>query len=184
MYGILGPRQTRVRLSDPKVAGGIEAITTHFLRDARQSALGRFGHRTLASGCHTAQLTVPARPGAGGCTGTIVAHVSAPTFRAWMDSTYGTPAQRKEHVIEQMQLVLQDLSDHNMHGYLALTDAQCDVYDQDLVQLVTESLDRTSFSHLKRPCSVHWEGTLVKSLQPPVLVLVVSIGFQPLAEAA
>ncbi len=178
MYGILGPRQTRVRLSHPQVAGGLEAATLDFLKETRQSALGRFaGRNPRPRSCLTVQRGVPARPGADGCIGTIVVHVSAPVANAWAAQGTGMHVERKAQVAEQLQLVLQDLCDQDVHGYLSLTDTQCDVYGHDLVQLVTESLGRTTFPQLGRACDVHWEGTLVRSLQPPALVLVVSIGF-------
>ncbi|MHB1261110.1 MAG: hypothetical protein ACYC2H_05280 [Thermoplasmatota archaeon] len=165
----------------------LEALTNEFLGDAHESAVSHFeGHRIrssapsnmLAGDCRTVQRTVTSGHGAGGCNGTIVAHISAQAFAAWAASGPGAPPQREAHVFAQLQLMLQDLSDHEVHGCLALTKTQCEVYDLDLVQLIAESLERTTFSNLRRPAEIHWEGTLVKSLQPPALVLVVSIDLQ------
>lgn len=190
MHGILRPRQTLVRPSQAEGGLDLEALTTEFLDDAHQSAVGHFeGHRLrslvpsnlLAGDCRTVQRTVAAGPD-GGCNGTIVAHVSAQAFAAWSANGSGPALQREAHVLAQLQLVLQDLSDHEVHGCLALTQSQCDVYDLDLMQLIAESLERTTFSLLRHPAEVHWEGTFVKSLHPPALVLVVSIDLQePLA---
>lgn len=79
---------------------------------------------------------------------------------------------------EEIHLALTDLADQDMHGYLALTDAQCDLFRPDLIQLVNESLDRTSFSHLGRHADPRWEGTLVERVRPPYLILIVSIDFE------
>ncbi|MFA5944165.1 MAG: hypothetical protein WC876_06840 [Candidatus Thermoplasmatota archaeon] len=187
MHGILRPRQTLVRPSQAQGGLDLEALTTEFLGDTHESAISHFEvHRIrssapsnlLAGDCRTVQRTVTAGHGDGGCNGTIVAHISAPAFTAWAATGPGQPQQREAHVLAQLQLMLQDLSDHEVHGCLALTQSQCDVYDLDLVQLVTESLERTTFSHLRQPAEIHWEGTLVKSLDPPALVLVVSIDLQ------
>lgn len=157
---------------------GLEAMTLNFLHQTRQAAMGRFAvHKILMRDCFTVQCAVPARSATGPGTGTIVAHVSAPVLKAWTAAASGSPAQREAHVLEQLRLVLQDLSDHDMHVHLALTDTQRRMYGRDVAQLVSESLDRTSFCKLGREANVHWEGTLVRSLQPPFLVLVVSIGF-------
>jgi hypothetical protein len=170
-------------LAQPQVAG-LEAVTTTFLREARESALGHFeGQRlrsddvsnVLSGDTRTVQRIVEPRPGSPGCSGTIVAHISGPAFAAWVAMAPGHPSQREAHVLDQLQLVLQDLADHDVHSCLALTESQCEIYDLDLVQLVAESLERTSFSQLQRPADINWEGTLVKSLQPATLVLVVSI---------
>lgn len=181
MFGVLGhryPRDPPAQQSATPPSRGLEAVTVDFLMQSRRSALAHFGaHGAWSADCHTVERTVPAQGGDSGCNGTIVAHVSGPIYDAWVAAAEGTLTQRKAHVEAQVQLVLQDLSDHDIHGYLALTQAQCEVYDQDLVQLVRQSLDRTTFTGLQRECAVHWEGTLVRSLQPPVLVLVVSIGF-------
>lgn len=184
MHGILRPRQTLVRPSQAEGGLDIEALTNEFLGDAHASAVVHFeSHRRsasapsnfLAGDCRTVQRTVTSGHGAGGCNGTIVVHVSAQAFAAWCAGRPGSPLQREAHVLSELQLLLQDLSDHEAHGCLTLTQAQCEVYDLDLVQLVTESLERTTFSLLRRQAEVHWEGTLVKSLDPPALVLVVSV---------
>ena len=184
MHGILRPRPTLVRPTQPKVDVDLDALTDEFLGETRASALGRFeGHRIrsatpsniLAGDCHTVERTIPGSPGPEGCQGKIVAHISGPAFAAWAAAEPGYPAQREGHVLAQLQLVLQDLADHDVHECLALTQTQCDVYGLDLEQLIAESLDRTTFSHLRQHADIHWEGTLVKSLDPPALILVVSI---------
>lgn len=184
MHGILGPLQSRLRPADARPRG-LEAVTEEFLSQARASAVERFQGAILsarraraAQACHTEQrATSPAGIGATGTTGSIVIHASPTLVAAWGAVADGSPKQRTAHVRSQIQLVLQDLVDHDLHGCLALTDTQCDVYDLDVVQLVAESLERTTFPALGRPASVHWEGTLVQSLRPAMLVLVISIGF-------
>lgn len=182
MHGILRPRPTLPRAPQPKVDVDLDALTDEFLGEARASALGHFElHRIrsiapsnlLTGECRTVERTVRDSPGA--LAGKIVAHISGPAFAAWAASEPGYPAQREAHVLAQLQLVLQDLADHDVHECLALTQTQCDVYALDLEQLIGESLDRTTFSHLRQHPDIHWEGTLVKSLDPPALVLVVSI---------
>lgn len=178
MHGIVKPRPTRVHFVDPAVPVGLESVTSNFLRQARTSALRHFeGHKFLFPSCFTLQCDVPGRADSGTSTGRIVAHVSPPVLKAWAAAASGTPAQRRAQVIVQLQLVLQDLSDHDVHVTLALTEAQCDVYGEDLVQLVEESLNRTTFCGLGRLAKVHWEGSLIRSLHPPFIVAVVSIGF-------
>lgn len=184
MHGILHPR---LRLEQPSAAhadADLNKLTTGFLGDMHRAALSHFqGQRlrsstptnVLAGECRTVQLTMPAGDGLRVCSGTIVAHVSAPAFAAWAAAEPGPSSQRENRVIDQLRLVLQDLSDQDVHGCLALTESQCSVYDLDLVQLVAESLDRTTFSRLRRVPDIHWEGTLVKSLDPPALILVLSI---------
>lgn len=183
MHGILRPRPTLVRPLPAPVEGDLEALTAEFLGETRASALGRFeGHRLLSAApsnllageCRTVQRTANAAA-RDGSSATIVAHISAPAFAAWAACEPGYAGQRETHVLAQLQLMLQDLSDHDVHQCLALTETQCDVYDLDLAQLIQESLDRTTFSHLRQHADIHWEGTLVKSLDPPSLVLVVSI---------
>jgi hypothetical protein len=180
MHGILGPLQSRVHLPDHPPLG-LEAVTQEFLSQARASAVARFegavlsAHRASgAHACHTEQRA--ARTGSLGTTGSIVIHASQPLMAAWSAAAAGTPREKAAHVSAQLQLVLQDLADHDAQDCLALTDTQCDVYDLDVVQLVAESLERTTFPSLGRPASVHWEGTLVQSLRPAMLVLVISIG--------
>ena len=184
MHGILRPRPSLGRAPQATVDTDLDALTDEFLGETRASALGRFeGHRiravapsnVLAGECRTVERTVRHGPGHPACQGKIVAHISGPAFAAWAASEPGYPAQREGHVLTQLQLVLQDLADHDVHECLALTQTQCDVYALDLEQLIAESLDRTTFSHLRQHADIHWEGTLVKSLDPPALVLVVSI---------
>ncbi len=176
MHGILLPPQNRPSQETPPHGEDLEAVTLSFLQQAQRSARARFaGDPRWARGCHTAQVAVPPDAHGAGCSGSIVAHVSPALVHDWAAIGTGSLRDRKAHVLRQLQLVLQDLSDHDMHGYLSLTDAQCDIYGQDLVQLVTEALARTSFPALRRECHVHWEGTLVRSLRPPVFVLVLSI---------
>jgi hypothetical protein len=178
MHGALVPWKTRVRSLDRAAARGVEVLSAEFLQQARESALAHFeGHTFLPGGCVTVQCRVAPRPGTGACPGTIMAHVSGAVLKAWEAAADGSAAEKKAHVLEQLQLVLTDMADHDTNGCLALTDAQRDVYDQDLAQLVTESLDRTTFCRLRRKAEVHWEGTLVRSLRPPFLVVVVSICF-------
>lgn len=184
MHGILHPRLKLVQPSPAPADADLEALTTDFLGEMHRAALDHFeGQRlrssspsnVLAGECRTVQLTMPTGKGVGVCSGSIVAHVSGPAFAAWAASEPGPSSQRENRVLDQLKLVLQDLSDQDVHGCLALTESQCNVYDLDLVQLVAESLDRTTFSRLRRLPDIHWEGTLVKSLDPPALVLVLSI---------
>lgn len=176
MFGILHPTQTFARAPIAPRGADLEAVTLEFLLWAQRSALARFaGDPRWARGCHTAQVAVPVQPGRAACTGAIVAHVSATLVQEWTLARPGTPRQRKAHVLDQLQLVLKDLADHDVHGYLTLTPTQCEVYGQDLAQLVAEGLQRTTFAALGRQCSVQWEGTLVRSLQPPAFVLVISV---------
>jgi hypothetical protein len=183
MHGIL---HLRPAPASPLARGEVdtEALTARFLADAHASALSRFEMQRLRASAPTNLLTgegrsvrwnVQAPEARVHCTGSIVMHVSAPAFAAWAASAPGAAAQREVHVLSQLQLVLQDLADHDVHGCLALTEAECDAYDLDLVQLVAESLDRTSFARLRQAADIHWEGTLVRSLDPPSFVLVVSV---------
>lgn len=174
---VLKPRVARVQFSDPNAPGGVEITTTEFLKECRQSALARFRSRRDPSGdCRTIEHVVPPKLGDHGSTGSIVAHLSQALCEAWEASSPGNPRERAAHLAEQMQLALEDLAEQDMHGYLALTEEQRALYAPDLEQLVTEALDRTSFSHLLRRPEVSWEGTLVQSVRPPHLILVVSIG--------
>ncbi|MEK6976236.1 MAG: hypothetical protein AABY18_07830 [Candidatus Thermoplasmatota archaeon] len=176
MYGILRPSQAHVPLTGAARRGDLKSVTAAFLRQAQRSALARFaGDSGHARGCHTAQVAVRQPPGALRCSGAIVAHVSPGLVRAWAGAGAGSRVERRAHVMGQLQLVLKDLSDHDVHGYLALTHEQREVYANDLAQLVDEGLRRTTFATLKLPGHVHWEGTLVRSLQPPAFVLVISI---------
>lgn len=183
MHGIMRPHQALVRPTLAKGALDIETYTQTFLGEAHASALRRFAlqrvrastpSNLLAGDDRTVQRIVPAG-NLNGCGGTIVAHVSARAFAAWASTAPGKPSQGEEHVLSQLQLVLEDLTDHDVHVCLNLTQTQCDVYSLDLAQLIAESLDRTTFSRLHRAADLHWEGTLVKSLDPPALVLVISI---------
>jgi hypothetical protein len=172
------PRQASVQFADPTAPSGREVSSAVFLKECRQSAVARFrDHAPTLLGCRTIEHPVPPQPGSQGSTGMIVAHLSPAVCRAWDASSIGTLSERRARVAEEMQLALTDLADQDMHGYLALTDAQCDLFGPDLVQLVSESLERTSFSHLGRQADPHWEGTLVERLRPPYLVLVLSVDF-------
>lgn len=172
------PRQACVQFADPTAPAGQEVSTEAFLRECHQSALARFRScHDGGVGGHTIEHRVPPRPGGQRSTGMIVAHVSPAVCADWENSAEGDSRQKHAHMETQMHLALEDLADQDMHGYLALTDAQCELYGPDLAQLVGESLDRTTFSHLGRRPDPHWEGTLVEQVQPPYLVLVVSIGF-------
>lgn len=177
MHGILGPVQTRTRCSTVSACNDVARVTTEFLSATRRAAVERFHgvdappSRASHPECHTEQTPSEATPGSHS---TIILHVSDAMFSTWAASGTGSIAERQRTVREQMQLVLQDLADHDAARYFLLTDAQCQVYDLDLVQLVTESLGRTTFCHLGLPAVVHWEGTLVQSCGPPAVVLVVS----------
>ena len=178
MRSVLKPRLACVQFSDPNAPGGVEITTTEFLKECRQSALARFRARRDAHGdCRTIEHIVPPKLGDHGSTGSIVAHLSTTLCDAWESSSPGSTRERAAHVEEQVQLALEDLAEQDMHGYLALTEEQRALYAPDLEQLVTEALDRTSFSHLLRQPQVSWEGTLVQSVRPPHLILVVSISF-------
>lgn len=172
------PRHAGVQFADPTAPSGMEVSRDEFRRQCRASAMARFRAREpLWPGCRTVEFPVPALPGSTGSTGTIIAHVSPTVCRNWEATVAGSQSEKRAHVEAQMKLALQDLADQDMHGYLALTDAQCELFGPDLIQLVTESLDRTTFSHLGRRPDPHWEGTLVERLRPPYLVLIVSIDF-------
>ena len=156
----------------------------NFLKQARQTALGRFDPTKLPlHGCATIQCAVPGKAEAGGFTGTIVLHVSPPVLEAWTKVAQGTVAERRSSVMGQLRLVLKDLSDHDLQACLALSQAQSDVYEQDLSQLVAESLERTTFTELRRHANIHWEGTLVRSMDPPFCIVVASIDFAQAAPA-
>lgn len=179
MHGILGPVETRARCSTVSACADVARVTNEFLSATRQAAVERFAAPDAASSrpskseCHTEQRPSEATPGA---STTIILHVSGALFSAWAETYEGSVAQKNDKVRTQMQLVLQDLADHDAARYLFLTDAQCNVYDLDLVQQVSESLDRTTFCRLGRSAMVRWEGTLVQSFGPPALMLVVSAG--------
>lgn len=173
------PRHACVQFSDPTAPSGTDLLTsTAFLKECRGSALARFRRRGDARvSCRTIEHPVPPKPRCPDSTGLIVAHVSPAVCWAWEQNTPGTAREKRAHVEEQIHLALSDLADQDMHGYLAVTEEQCKLYDPDLTQLVTEALDRTTFSHLGREVDAHWEGTLVEKVRPPFLVLAVSIGF-------
>ncbi|MEK6976230.1 MAG: hypothetical protein AABY18_07800 [Candidatus Thermoplasmatota archaeon] len=172
------PRQACVQFADPEAPSGAELSSATFLRECRQSALARFRHKDDARiGCRTITHPVPPKPRCTESTGMIVAHISPALCLAWESAAPGTQREKRAHVDAQIHLALTDLADQDMHGYLAVTEAQCEVYDPDLTQLVSESLGRTSFSNLGRDADPHWEGTLVEKVKPPYLVLAVSIGF-------
>lgn len=177
MHGILGPLQTRSRCSTVVDCKDVARVTTEFLSATRRAAIERFHeldlHPTLTFNpeCHSEQRVSETKPGG---PSTTILHVSAALFASWASSFAGSTAETHRNVRDQMQLVLQDLADHDAARHLSLTEAQCTAYDLDLVQLVSESLARTTFCRLNRPAVVHWEGTLVQSFGPPALVLVVS----------
>lgn len=178
MANTLRPRHASVQFADPAAPSGVEVSREDFLRQCRASAIARFRLREPGwLGCRTIEHPVPAQPGSQGSTGAILAHVSPTVCRAWEAMATGTAQEKRAHVDAQIDLALTDLADQDMHGYLALTDAQCELFGPDLIQLVDESLDRTSFSHLDRRADARWEGTLVERVRPPYLVLVVSIDF-------
>lgn len=172
------PHQACVQFADPNAPDGVQVSPAAFLKGCRQSALVRFrSSREPCGDCLTIEHPVPPKPGDKGSTGLIVAHVSSAVSSAWETDPRGTPRQKRAHVESQVHLALEDLADQDMHGYLAITKEQCAIYDPDLNQLLNEALDRTTFNHLGRAPDPHWEGTLVQSVEPPFLVLVVSIGF-------
>lgn len=169
-------REGCVQFSDSAGPGGSEGSSNQFLRACRESAASRCeaaGERQVA--VHTVEYVVPTKFGDLGSTGSIVLHVSEPLLREWERDLEGTPAQRRLHIESQLRLAMEDLGMQDMHGYLALTPGQRACYLADLEQLVTEALGRTNCSHFHRQAVPHWEGTLVKSVRPPLLVLVVSI---------
>lgn len=170
------PRHASVQFADPTGPSGAEVSRADFLKQCRDSALARFrAHAPSWLGCRTIEHPVPALPGTTASTGMIVAHVSPAVCKAWESTLVGSVAERRAELEAQVHLALQDLSDQDMHGYLAVTQAQCDLFEPDLVQLTAESLDRTSFSHLGRKPDPQWEGTLVERVRPPYLVLILSI---------
>ena len=154
------------------------ASATAFLNNSHREALARF--RTRANPrptCRTVEYSVPPKPGDEGSTGVIVAHLSPAVSLAWEASASGTLRQKRDHVQRQVRLALEDLAEQDMHGYLALSPQQRAVYNPDFVQMMEEALDRTTFSHLGRRPDPRWQGTLVESVEPPYLVLVVSVAF-------
>jgi hypothetical protein len=172
----LKPRHAGVQFADPAAPSGMEVSRDDFLKECRASAIARFRSREPGwLGCRTIEHPVPAQPGSQGSTGMIVAHLSPAVCRAWEASASGGAPARRAHVDSEVDLALTDLADQDMHGYLALTDAQCELFGPDLVQLVHEALDRTSFSRLGVKAEPQWEGTLVERVRPPYLVLIVSI---------
>lgn len=175
--------QACVQFADPTAPGGREVSAPDFLRECRKSALTRFRRRHHGRlGCRTIEHPVPPKPGCKESTGKIIAHLSPEVCAAWERSVEGTLAERRAYVDSEVHLALSDLADQDMHGYLALTEAQCRIFRPDLVQLVNESLDRTSFSHLGRRADPEWEGTLVERVRPPYLVLDISIDFDEPAD--
>ena len=178
MSPMLKPRHASVQFADPTAPSGKEVSRGDFLKQCRQSALARFRAQAPAwLSCRTIEHPVPALPGTTESTGMIVAHVSPTVCKAWESTLVGTSMERRAQLEAQVHLAMQDLADQDMHGYLALTEAQCDLFGPDLEQLTTESLDRTSFSRLARKPDPQWEGTLVERVRPPYLVLTVSIDF-------
>ena len=174
--------QACVRFSDPAAPEGAQVSTATFLEQCRDSALVRFhGPRGRALGCQSIQHIVPPKPGDDGSTGEIVAHLSPEAFTAWASGLPATMDDKRGHIDAQVHLALGDLADQDMHGYLAFTKAQCAIYVPDLIQLIHEALERTTFSRLGRKAECRWEGTLVGRVTPPYLVLVVSIGLAALA---
>lgn len=168
--------QACVQFADPTIPGGMEVSNTGFLRECRRSALARFQRRRHGRlGCRTIEHRVPPKPGCQESTGMIVAHLSPEVCAAWETSVEGSLGERRAHVEAQVHLALADLADQDMHGYLPLSESQCRIFRPDLVQLVSESLDRTTFSHLGCKADPQWEGTLVERVRPPYLVLDVSI---------
>lgn len=185
MAPALKSRQACVQFADPDAPEGAQVSTPDFMAQCHDSALARFGKGRRASlGCRTIQHLVPPKPGDEGSTGMIVAHVSPAFCAAWEAGLPTSLREKRAHVEAQMHLALEDLADQDMHGYLAITKAQCAIYSPDLVQLVNEALDRTTFSKLGRRADPKWEGTLVGRVQPPYLVLVISIGITGRATAA
>lgn len=171
------PHEACVQFSNPAALEGAGVSTATFLRQCRESALARFhGSGGRGGGCRTIPHHVPPKPGDEGSTGRIVAHVSQEACAAWESGLPATVREKRGHIEDQVHLALSDLADQDMHGYLAFSKAQCDVYGPDLVQLIHEALERTTFSHLDRKADCNWEGTLVGRVTPPYLVLVVSIG--------
>lgn len=171
------PRQACVQFADPAGPAGVQVSSSVFLEECLGSARSRFRRRGgPRDACRTIEHPVPPKPRCPDSTGLIVAHVSGALCSAWEKLVVGTAREKRAHVEEQIHLALADLADQDMHGYLAVTDEQCEIYDPDLVQLVTESLARTTFSHVGRMPDPHWEGTLVEQVRPPFLLLAVSIG--------
>lgn len=178
-------RQGTVQFSDPEAPSGAEVSAQEFLKDCRASAMARFRKADPDwVGCRTIEHPVPPSSEGGESTGMIVAHVSPAVCRSWEANHTGLARQKRAHVDTQVNLALEDLATQDMHGYLALTKAQCDLFGPDLVQLVCESLDRTTFSRLGRRADPRWEGTLVERVRPPYLVLAVSIDFESSADSA
>lgn len=170
-------RQASVQFADPSAPSGVQVSTAAFLKECEQSALARFrGRRQGRLACRTIQHLVPPKPGDEGSTGMIVAHVSPEVWSAWETGLPSSLLEKRAHIEAQLHLALEDLADQDMHGYLAITKEQCAIYKPDLTQLMDEALDRTTFSRLGRRSDPNWEGTLVGRVQPPYLVLVVSIG--------
>lgn len=165
-----------VQFADPAGPGGAQVTSPHFLAECRQSALARFRKgQTGRVTCRTVKHVVPAKAGDVGSTGMIVAHLSKNVCAAW-DAALGEEILDKDaHIDAEIHVVLEGLADQDMHGYLALTKEQCAFYAPDLVQLVHESLERSSFSKVNLRSDPRWEGTMVGRVQPPYLVLVISI---------
>lgn len=178
MMNAVKPRHACVQFADPTAPSGADLSSATFLEECRGSALARFrGHGAARIGCRTIEHPVPPKPRCPDSTGLIVAHVSPAVCWAWEQMAPGNAREKRAHVDAQIHLALSDLADQDMHGYLAVTEEQCELYDPDLQQLVTESLDRTTFCRLGRAADPHWEGTLVETVRPPFLVLAVSIDF-------
>jgi hypothetical protein len=162
----------RVQFSDPNAPSGVEITTVQFLKECHQSAMARL----RVPQCITVEHVVPPKLDDHGSTGSIIAHLGTRLCDAWEADALGTTRERAAHVEEQVQLALEDLAEQDMHGYLALTEEQRALYASDLEQLVTEAFSRTTFDRLGLKLEAHWEGTLVQSVRPPHLILVISVG--------
>lgn len=147
-----------------------------FLQECHRSAAKRFAEAPGRPGMHTVEYLIPPRFGELRSTGVILAHIEDRLYRHWQTWTRQHSRRPEAHLEKQLQLALEDVAMQDMHGMLALTEEQREAYILDLKQLVAEALDRTTFGRIGVDPEIHWEGTLVQRLDPPMAVLVISIG--------
>lgn len=168
-------RTACVQFADPEAPDGIDITLPAFLDGCRKSAVARWQDATqLHAGVRT---IVHTQTEAGKPTGSIVLHLHDRAFALWQSVAPGAPTTPRAFVESEIRAVLTELAEQGVHGLIAFTEAQRALFVPDLVQAVTEALGRTSFAKLGREPKIHWEGTLVETVRPPVLTLVVSLGF-------
>lgn len=182
MHAILGPQRSLPQSARIPDGSDPAAIEHGFLCHAQASSQRRFAAQGEGDASWIVGLRLPPSASSQDGAGAIVLYVSKPFLQSWADRAEGedrSGGRGRMHVMEQLAQVLHELADQGMHARLQLSQAHGDAYGLDLEQLVAEALGRTTHARLGRPANVRWEGTLVKSLQPPELVLAVSLATAP-----